>query len=301
MLTLLEFLHLGSPYHVTNGQLRTQLLVTKGVRQGCKAAPLLWTVLVYELFQQLPKKTSPQWLRDYVTAFADDFNIACPIYCSADLNKHLRCVGQLLDLMRLFGLKVNPEKCTVLLTLKGSASKDVLQQYTCWQHGQRHLYIPCATGYTLMPIESAARYLGVTISYTNTAALTMQLRLKQAVKCFGRLRCWLRSTSKVNTQARFQLWQRTVVPTLTYRLGATGLTTHGILAMRKEIHRQLRIIAGDHSFRIHNTHTHQTVLKRLGWPQAPDYLEAALHSMQNTVQRRQRTLLPDDVLWDTTW
>ena len=47
VLTLLEFLHLGSQYHVTNGQLCTQLLVTKGVRQGCKAAPLLWTALVY--------------------------------------------------------------------------------------------------------------------------------------------------------------------------------------------------------------------------------------------------------------
>ena len=172
LLTLLEFLHLGSQYHVTNGQLCTQLLVTKGVRQGCKAAPLLWTVLVYELFQQLQQQTGPQWLRDYVTAFADDFNIAYPIHCSADLDKHLRCVGQLLDLMQTFGLKVNPEKCTVLLTLKGSASKDVLQQYTCWQHGKRHLYIPCRTGYTLMPIESAAQYLGVTLSYTNTAALT---------------------------------------------------------------------------------------------------------------------------------
>ena len=253
VLTLLEFLRLGSQYHVTNGQLSAQLLVTKGVRQGCKAAPLLWTLLVYELFQQLQRTTGQQWLRDFVTAFADDFNIACPIHCSADLDKHLRCIGQLLDLLKSFGLKVNPEKCTVLLTLRGSASKAVLQQHTCWHHDKRHLNIPCADGDTQMPIDTTAQYLGVTISYTSTAALTMQQRLKQAVKCFGRLRCWLRSTSKVNMQARFQLWKRTVVPTLTYGLGATGLTTHGIVAMCTEIHRQLRVIAGDHAYRTHNT------------------------------------------------
>ena len=299
VLTLLEFLHLGSQYHVTNGQLSAQLLVTKGVRQGCKAAPLLWTVLVYELFQQLQRTTGQQWLRDFVTAFADDFNIACPIHCSADLDKHLRCIGQLLDLLKSFGLKVNPEKRTVLLTLRGSASKAVLQQHTCWHHDKRHLNIPCADGDTQMPIDTTAQYLGVTISYTSTAALTMQHRLKQAVKCFGRLRCWLRSTSKVNMQARFQLWKRTVVPTLTYGLGATGLTTHGIVAMCTEIHRQLRVIAGDHAYRTHNTN--QAVLQRFGWPSAPDLLEAALNTMQSTVHRRQNQLQRDDILRDTDW
>ena len=61
----------------------------------------------------------------------------------------------------------------------GSASKAVLQQYTCWHHGKQHLNRPCADGYTQMPI---GQYLGVTISYTSTAALTMQQWLKQAVK-----------------------------------------------------------------------------------------------------------------------
>ena len=298
-MTLLEFLHLGSQYHVTNGQLSTQMLVTKGVRQGCKAAPLLWTVLVYELFQQLQCTTGSQWIRDFVTAFADDFNIACPIHSSDDLGTHLRCIGQLLDLLKSFGLKVNPEKCTVLLTLRGSTSKTVLQQYTCWHNGKYHLNIPCVDGYTLMPIDTTAQYLGVTISYTNTAALTMQQRLKQAIKCFGRLRCWLRSTSKVNMQARFQLWQRTVVPTLTYGLGATGLTTHGVVAICTEIHRQLRTIAGDHAYRTHNTN--QAVLQRFGWPTAPDLLEAAITSMQSTVYRRRNHLQQDDILWNTDW
>ena len=160
--------HSDTGYFLSRQHCQHRIPVGTGVRQGCKAAPLLWNLLIGILFTDLSTVIDSEWLRKTKTSYADDFHFASEITCKADVLAFLSKLGTILDHMERLGLRLNPAKTEVLLRLTGSAHRKLLAQTTtrtphgCW------LRVPRANGkYTDLKIVDAVTYLGVRISYRN--------------------------------------------------------------------------------------------------------------------------------------
>ena len=49
--------------------------VTRGVRQGCSSAPLLWTTVMVLLLDSLQHTVPLQWIQNNITIYADDIHV----------------------------------------------------------------------------------------------------------------------------------------------------------------------------------------------------------------------------------
>ena len=71
---LLDFYrHLG--YHLRFGDEHAVVRASRGVKQGCKLAPLLWSLTTGLLMRRLARRTSQAWLLRVLTALADDLHL----------------------------------------------------------------------------------------------------------------------------------------------------------------------------------------------------------------------------------
>lgn len=64
--TLFSFEHRGT---------EKQFRATRGIRQGCKSAPMLWSLFVAWILDQYAAITTPSWLTDNNTVYADDWTV----------------------------------------------------------------------------------------------------------------------------------------------------------------------------------------------------------------------------------
>ena len=71
--------------------------IARGVRQGCRIAPMLWAIATAVLMQRTDKSIRLQWTRDNLTAYAHDFRTGERICKCTDLDRSLWCCGTFLD------------------------------------------------------------------------------------------------------------------------------------------------------------------------------------------------------------
>lgn len=54
--------HLNTAYHLTHQQHTKRIDITRGLRQGCRAAPLLWNIYTWLLLRDLEATTPRVWI-----------------------------------------------------------------------------------------------------------------------------------------------------------------------------------------------------------------------------------------------
>ena len=116
---LLQLWHRGTRYIINSGASETACPTYVGVRQGCTAAPTLWSALVGDMLEALIQLTSWQWVTQSMTVYADDFHAADTIHSPAQFLRFLDNLGILHDLMQEYDLMLNATKSVVLLRLQG--------------------------------------------------------------------------------------------------------------------------------------------------------------------------------------
>ena len=77
----------------------TSVPVGKGLRQGCKLAPLLWVSFMDLFLRTLATKTGLQWVYECLTVYADDVHIGCQYRSTRELHEHLVNIGHALDVI----------------------------------------------------------------------------------------------------------------------------------------------------------------------------------------------------------
>ena len=128
--------HLDTRYFLAHGDAIHKILSSRGVRQGCTAAPVLWLVYLYNILQGLCEISSIDWL-DVVTAFADDLIFTFPIDDVDDVPKVLSYARQVLDYLGSHGLEVNRDKTQFLFKLYGSKTCRIWRHFTYLDGGCR--------------------------------------------------------------------------------------------------------------------------------------------------------------------
>ena len=79
------------------GQHRT-LPTQRGIRQGCKAAPILWASFAAWILEMAAHAHGWDWIRQVITAYADDFCLHCLLNSSMEVHDAIAKVGAFLDL-----------------------------------------------------------------------------------------------------------------------------------------------------------------------------------------------------------
>ena len=80
------------------GQSRT-LPTHRGIRQGCKAAPILWSCFAAWILETAAATNGWAWLHEALTAYADDFCLHSIFRSVADFHLTISKVGTFLDLL----------------------------------------------------------------------------------------------------------------------------------------------------------------------------------------------------------
>ena len=201
----------------------------KGIRQGCKAAPILWCIVASSLLSNMATAASWTWVLRCVTMYADDLAIHQMFEDVSSFESCLHKIGMVLDVLENFGLVLNTEKSMLLCKLLGTRVAAVSKRFLKRTKQGLFVVIPRKNGHTtLIRTVSQIAYLGVTLSYANFEMATMQTRLRSGERAQHQLHKWLHGQTGLMVRQKLKIWKQCVLPCLMYGLFPIGLTTPSI-------------------------------------------------------------------------
>ena len=214
---LLDFYrHLG--YHLRFGDERAVVRASRGVKQGCKIAPLLWSLTTGLLMRRLASRTSQAWLLRVRTAFADDLHLGQEIRNLEMLSIAVHRIGHLIEVLEEARVVINTDKSVILVSLPFSFATIWRRRNLCRVGDTVRLSLrtPSGRNYKL-PVVSQHKYLGAVISYEGDCAEhTVAYRLQQTWAAWARLRPALTSASAPALPVRLRLWKACIPPIALY-------------------------------------------------------------------------------------
>ena len=299
LVTLLGKWHSDTAYITTHDGDFVHSPTKCGIRQGCRAAPVLWTGFTNLIFEELSKEIDPHWIRQAVTIYADDIHSGDTFYSAEALHHILKKFGILLDVLEKHGLTISIAKSVLIISFGGTNYRR-LQQHLV-QRGEQGFYvcIPRAGGrHSKLPVQKMTTYLGVQMSYTSFEAQTLTHRMTAAKTTFCRLRRWLRSRQLMQ-KTKLHLWHSCIYTTLIYGLFATNLTFTGFYKLNTFIMHNLHQVLGDHSFQSGLTHAQFLIQYQLQHPFA--MLMHSIAQLRRLHCRRLIHLTPQDILHTVDW
>eukprot|EP00435_Cladocopium_sp_Y103_P034851 s848_g9.t1 len=292
--------HSDTSYVITHHQLEDIQTTTRGVRQGCVAAPQLWLCLMYQLMIDYSSLVPLPWLLDHLTIFADDVHLCQLIRDATDLQMAIDRFGLFIQCAHDLGSKINFQKTEILLRLAGHFHSHVQSKHIQRTATGVFLRIPYGHGQVAhIPLKTQVTYLGVCITYQNFQKATLDHRIAAGRHIFRRLKVWLSRSSKIPVQKRFQLWQTTVFAAMTYGIFTIGLVLQGLQTLQSEIMRQLRIISGN--FSQQTAMSHFEFLQHFCWPSPARLLLRRVEGMIARTHQRLYDLTSDDIVLLHRW
>lgn len=299
VMSLLMGWHRDTHYHITSNHADRCISVTRGVRQGCCAAPYLWCCLMALTLETLSMKIPFEWLQRCVTIFADDWHIAEVFYDDTTLTQAMTYVGIILDTLTEMGFILNPNKSTVIIRGSGSTFKKWKKHSIVSFQGARCLNIPAAQCTHHIPIAKKSLYLGCIISYDSFEMQTLSVRVAVGWKQFRRLQKWLCGRQRVNRKLRHQIFSTCVIPSILYGIFYTGATPSGIQYLCTQLIAMQRRLIGDMSHITGLSHSlfHDKYSLQHPATLLHGHLQQAFAGLQQSLQHANS----DDILHRTSW
>ena len=132
LVSLVHGLHHSSKYrlHAQGGY--TEVETTTGIKQGCKLAPTLFSVLTGRLLHMLIDTFGLEAVQQHLTGYADDISVHKTIRSRRDLKLAHDLIQALLEAVRSLRLRVNSAKCSIMVRLSGTEAPSVTRRHTCW-------------------------------------------------------------------------------------------------------------------------------------------------------------------------
>ncbi|CAE7307131.1 unnamed protein product [Symbiodinium sp. CCMP2592] len=162
---------------------------SRGLKQGCLIAPLIWSLVTGRFLYELALCSDPLWVTADVTTYADDFHAGSQVQSYAELCRLEIRLGQLLDVLCTAGLTVNAQKSAVLFLFRGTFASKWLKQHVKNTPDGQVLRLRTPKGMLFeFPVAEVHTYLGVRISYKNPRLATLQHRVQLVQAEWSRLR-----------------------------------------------------------------------------------------------------------------
>ena len=247
LVSLVHGLHHSSKYrlHAQGGY--TEVETTTGIKQGCKLAPTLFSVLTGRLLHMLIDTFGLDAVQQHLTGYADDISVHKTIRSRRDLKLAHDLIQALLEAVGRLRLRVNPAKCSIMVRLSGTEAPSVTRRHTCWLPDasgelKKHWRIGPNKAYPAFRQEGQIKYLGIIISYSNYELLTLRHRLAEASKKIQQVRKYIYNRRIASPAARLRVWFATVWATAVTGLPEVGLSPESARLLRGWYAQKLRSV-----------------------------------------------------------
>ena len=258
-------------------------VASRGIRQGCSAAPTIWTLFTLAILKDLTQKIPEEWIKTNLTLFADDTCAHCVFNSISNLQDHLKYIGILFDTLEEYGMEINVSKTAAILKGMGSALNKANRLVVKRTPQGSFLLIPRQGGMkTPIRLKSSHLYLGIIISYHNFERLSMDSRISAAKKASSIIHSWLYTRGGLTQHQKARLWYQSVYPCLTAGILAVGINQHTLASFDAYCMRSLRSIYHAPVHLDHIPHHRFLTLNRL-----KDPLKTLLKLCNTTLQREQ--------------
>ena len=198
----------------------------QGIRQGCKAAPILWACYAAVILEDTAHAVSWEWILQSITVFADDFCLHCLCNGVDDVKRSLTHIGKFLDILTTAGLTVNMSKTVAVYKMAGRKVNILNKQYVKRTLDGTFLCVPCRTGPVYIRLVKQFTYLGVVMGYSNFPLLTVKHRIKAGTTVTHQLSRWLHKQQGLSPAQKLRLWYQCTFPSLIYGIRITGIDVH---------------------------------------------------------------------------
>ena len=296
LLNFLKSIYSCTSFHFEYRNCHREFCTKRGIRQGCKAAPGLWTAQAALILLSIAEQTSQTWMLHCSTLFADDGCFHQAVHSLAELRQLILFLGRTLDVLEAFGMTVNLEKTTAMLRLVGPMSAVAQRQFVKrGRHGGALLRIPRRNQtFTNIKLVKHTQYLGATISYYNFERQTMMSRIKAGDKTSQQLTRWLHSQKGFNIPQKVKVWRQCTFACMRYSLIPIGFHAASLQLFDIACLKHLRRICRAPTHVQHTTHQDFLTLHNI-----VDPLELLLQFCTKADQRdsqRRATLADNDIL-----
>ena len=233
-------LHTRCQYLLFRDGQATAVDTTRGVRQGCRLAPALWSAVSGDLLSKMAQDP----LTGPLTLFADDHLGAWSFHTKQDILDMERDVLKLFQILSEAGMRVNPSKSKLIVKVKGAEAERYMAKRTVLIHGQEHWRFGEGNDQVEVPIVQDFVYLGTVVTLDRQSDRAVSHRLEEARKREGQLRKSIRSRSVLKVGTRVAIWRACVVASAMYGLLSQELTAANVTAIRQWFHKSLRAVTG---------------------------------------------------------
>ena len=286
-------------YHFEHRRMPCSVPTSQGVRQGCKASPMEWTIFLVVLLRHLnaalDSSTTADWVKKHLITYADDLLARWVVHSKSDVDHALQQIGIILDVLAMLGMKVNFKKSVLLLRFSGKQHKSVKKKLLVKCAGQTGILIPRRHAeHTFLPVVDHHVYLGVKLSFHHFEDLTLKYRLHIGRIAFLRLRPWLYQRHSYPLILRIQLWQTCVRTAYLHGLQATGITQSGLRRLHRHFVADLRKISRSPCYVTRESTV--DLYHRLQLPLPIEHLQELWTSQYDRLCHRWQGLSPGDFL-----
>ena len=151
---------------------------------------------------------------------------------------------RLFSLLESYGMKVNPEKSSVVIRVQGTQLRKLMKKRTVMIKNKPHWRLKEGNTEHLIPMREDIAYLGKMLSLKEGSDKTLEFRIAEATAKAASLRKSIRSRKGLSQHHRVRIWHTCVVSSAMYGLLTTHLNGRMIAKLRAWFHRQLRAVAG---------------------------------------------------------
>jgi len=296
LLGLLQSIYNSTSFAFEHKGCQREFQTTRGIRQGCKAAPALWTAQAALLLHDIAAATSQDWMLDNTTTFADDCNFHQVIHSEQDFLSLLSSLGKVFDILENHGFTINFEKTTVMLRLVGTKAPKLQRRFIQRRkNGGAWLLVPRQDGtHTLIRLVARQQFLGASISFSNFERQTMIARIKAGDKTGQQLSRWIFTKKGFSFHRKQLLWRQCVFASMRYSLIPIGFNVATIALLDIACMKHLRRLYRE-PVRLHRNTHHEFLISH----NIADHLVLLLELCRKAAKRdalRDDTLASHDIL-----
>lgn len=298
---LIRAWHHDTNYHLIHHDQTYTIKVTRGIRQGCRLAPILWACYFHCFFAEAAHEIPRSWLETHINVFADDFHFSCLVTNWTDMEYWISACTIAIRVLQRLDLTISASKPRAIVYLHGRALKKFQAKYVRRSLHGKALLLGDADTQLEIPITDTITFLGISIAYHGMAEKTIQFRVRQAKTNFRRLQFWLSRKHGLSSKYKLQIFKQRIIPATLYGAWCVPLQRKQIMTVVRAILVMYRRMIGDHAY--YTKHSHEAIIAHYQLPKPLDLLRASLSlcALGLDIHTRHMQLHSHDVLHNISW
>ena len=162
------------------------------------------------------------WVKQVLTAFADDFWGNWLIQSMSDVRRAIQDITHIISILESFHFKVNFRKTAVLLRLEGQQAAKALESITVRVEGDTYLEIQIQGDTRRIPVRTQHEYLGTAVTYQRRLDQNVAKRMQSGQMRYQDIRRTLNGRQALSITQRTSLWRTCIYTSLMYSVPAVG-------------------------------------------------------------------------------